>query len=118
MEKGERRMLARDECFSFRAAYWPELHGLLYEALPVDVNVLWGHLFVSFSVLDEKNGVKVRARVIKNGDEIEMVADLLVAADGCLSSIRQIFLPDVKLRLVAVALSVWFLIWLKFYVDA
>uniref|UniRef100_A0A7N0TAE9 FAD-binding domain-containing protein n=1 Tax=Kalanchoe fedtschenkoi TaxID=63787 RepID=A0A7N0TAE9_KALFE len=97
MESGERRTLARDESFNFRAAYWPELHGLLYEALPENV-VLWGHLVLSFTVSDGEYPVQVRARVLKTGDEIDVSADLLVAADGCLSSIRQSFLPDVKLR--------------------
>ncbi|CAM8949520.1 unnamed protein product [Rhodiola kirilowii] len=97
MERGERWILARDESFNFRAAYWPELHGLLYEALPPNV-ALWGHLFLSFSVSDGKSPVKVRATVLKSGEEIELSADLLVGADGCLSSIRQKFLPGVKLR--------------------
>uniref|UniRef100_A0A7N0VJK0 FAD-binding domain-containing protein n=1 Tax=Kalanchoe fedtschenkoi TaxID=63787 RepID=A0A7N0VJK0_KALFE len=86
IEKGESWTLARDESYNFRAAYWPELHGLLYEAIPGNV-VLWGHLFVSFN-----------SRVLKTGDEVEVSADLLVAADGCLSPIRQHILPDVKLR--------------------
>ncbi|CAH1442328.1 unnamed protein product [Lactuca virosa] len=33
-----------------------------------------------------------------HGKMIEIVGDLLVAADGCMSSIRQTFLPDLKLR--------------------
>ncbi|KAI9073966.1 hypothetical protein K1719_044030 [Acacia pycnantha] len=40
----------------------------------------------------------VKAKVLKTGEIIEIVGNLLVAADGCLSSIRQRFLPDFKLR--------------------
>ncbi|WCJ30226.1 FAD/NAD(P)-binding oxidoreductase family protein [Euphorbia peplus] len=53
------RILSRDESFNFAAVHWAVLHGLLYNALPVDI-FLW--------------------------------------ADGCLSSIRKQFLPDLKLR--------------------
>jgi len=40
----------------------------------------------------------IKARVVQTGEIVEIVGDLLVAADGCLSSIRQSFLPDFKLR--------------------
>lgn len=93
------RTLARDEHFNFRAAYWADLHSLLYSALPLDI-VLWGYLFVSFSMYDDKSKVKVETKVLETGITINIVADLLIAADGCLSSIRQSFLPDLKLRLV------------------
>ncbi|KAJ0091037.1 hypothetical protein Patl1_12793 [Pistacia atlantica] len=39
-----------------------------------------------------------QAKVLQTNEIIEMESDLLVAADGCLSSIRQSFLPDLKLR--------------------
>ncbi|KAL2525490.1 FAD/NAD(P)-binding oxidoreductase family protein [Abeliophyllum distichum] len=90
-------MLTRDENFNFRAAYWADLHSLLYKALPPEI-VLWGNLFVSFSISDDKSFVKVRTKVLQTGDTIDIVGDLLIAADGCLSSIRQSFLPDLKLR--------------------
>ncbi|GAB4854142.1 hypothetical protein Ancab_022726 [Ancistrocladus abbreviatus] len=89
--------LTRDENFNFRAAHWGDLHALLHAALPSDV-FLWGHLFLSFSVADDKSSVTVKARVLQTGEILEIVADLLVAADGCLSSIRQSFLPDLKMR--------------------
>ncbi|CAA2966530.1 zeaxanthin epoxidase, chloroplastic [Olea europaea subsp. europaea] len=90
-------MLTRDEKFNFRAAYWSDLHSLLYKALPQEI-VLWGHLFISFSISDDKSFVKVRTKVLQTGNTIDIVGDLLCAADGCLSSIRQSFLPDLKLR--------------------
>ncbi|XP_006367723.1 6-hydroxynicotinate 3-monooxygenase isoform X2 [Solanum tuberosum] len=91
------RTLARDEHFNFRAAYWADLHSLLYGALPLDI-VLWGYLFLSFSMYDDKSKVEVETKVLETGITINIVADLLIAADGCLSSIRQRFLPDLKLR--------------------
>ncbi|KAK9273601.1 hypothetical protein L1049_018411 [Liquidambar formosana] len=89
--------LTRDENFNFRAAHWSDLHGLLHDALPPDI-FFWGHLFLSFSISHDKTSVKVKAKVIQTDENIEIVGDLLVAADGCLSSIRQSFLPDLKLR--------------------
>nr|DAD27048.1 TPA_asm: hypothetical protein HUJ06_028516 [Nelumbo nucifera] len=61
--------------------------------------VLWGYLFLSFCISDDNASVKVTARVLQIGEIIEMVGDLLIAADGCLSKIRQSFLPYLKLRL-------------------
>nr|KYP72449.1 3-hydroxybenzoate 6-hydroxylase [Cajanus cajan] len=89
--------LTRDESFNFRAAHWADLHGLLYNALPSNV-FLWGHLFLSFHVADDKGSVIVKAEVLESGKVIEIVGDLLVAADGCLSSIRHKYLPHFKLR--------------------
>lgn len=89
--------LTRDENFNFRAAYWADLHGLLYKSLPPDI-VLWGHFCQSFSVCHEKTSVAVKAEVLPTGKIIKVDGDLLVAADGCLSSIRQSFLPNLKLR--------------------
>ncbi|KAI3800860.1 hypothetical protein L1987_28959 [Smallanthus sonchifolius] len=96
-EKKISRMLTRDESFNFRAAYWSDLHGLLYNALPPDI-FLWGHVFQSFCVSDDNKSVKVQSRLLQTGNIVEFAGDLLVAADGCLSSIRQTFLPDLKLR--------------------
>lgn len=93
------RTLARDEHFNFRAAYWADLYSLLYGALPLDI-VFWGYLFLSFSIYDDKSKVRVETKVLQTGITIDIVADLLIAADGCLSSIRQSFLPDLKVRLV------------------
>jgi 2-polyprenyl-6-methoxyphenol hydroxylase-like FAD-dependent oxidoreductase len=94
------RTLTRDEGFGFRAAHWGELHRRLHEALPPVVTVLWGHQFLSFEVSDDddKHGVVATARVLATGETVEVVGDLLVAADGCMSSIRRRFLPDLKLR--------------------
>jgi len=91
--------LTRDESFNFRAAHWADLHGLLYNALPPNV-FLWGHLFLSVHVADDKGSVIVKAKVLETGKIIEIVGDFLVAADGCLSSLRQKYLPDFKLRFV------------------
>ncbi|KAE8705922.1 Acyl-CoA N-acyltransferases (NAT) superfamily protein [Hibiscus syriacus] len=89
--------LTRDEEFNFRAAHWADLHGLLYNALSPDV-FLWGHQFISFTISDDKSQVKVKAKLIRNDNIVEIDGDLLIAADGCLSLIRQHFLPDLKLR--------------------
>ncbi|XP_031102052.1 uncharacterized protein LOC116005960 [Ipomoea triloba] len=89
--------LTRDEDFNFRTAYWADLYSLLYNALPQNI-VFWGHSFLSFSLSDDKSRVSVKTKVLSTGDMISIVGDLLVAADGCLSSIRQSFLPDFKLR--------------------
>ncbi|XP_010541624.1 PREDICTED: uncharacterized protein LOC104815034 [Tarenaya hassleriana] len=91
------RILTRDENFNFRAAYWTDIHSLLYNALPRSV-FLWGHLYLSFTVPQDKSSVKVKARILETQETIEIRGDLLVAADGCLSSIRKTFLPDLKLR--------------------
>ncbi|CAJ2674962.1 unnamed protein product [Trifolium pratense] len=96
-EKKVNRTLIRDESFNFRAAHWADLHGILYNALPEEV-FLWGHLFISYHVANEKGSVIIKAKVLQTGEIIEIVGDLLVAADGCLSSIRQKYLPDFKLR--------------------
>ncbi|TKY58167.1 3-hydroxybenzoate 6-hydroxylase [Spatholobus suberectus] len=96
-EKKVSRTLARDESFNFRAAHWADVHGLLCNALPSNI-FLWGHLFLSFHVAHDKGSVMVKAKVLETGKVIEIVGDLLVAADGCLSSIRQKYLPDFKLR--------------------
>lgn len=93
------RALTRDDNFNFRAAHWADLHSLLYNALPPDF-FLWGHLFLSFCSSDDKTSVKVKTKVLQSGDTIEIDCDLLIAADGCLSSIRRSFLPNFKLRFV------------------
>jgi 2-polyprenyl-6-methoxyphenol hydroxylase-like FAD-dependent oxidoreductase len=92
--------LTRDENFNFRAALWADLHGLLLNALPSNI-FFWGHLFLSFCVSDDKTSVKVKAKVLQSEETIEIVGNLLVAADGSLSSIRQSFFPDFKLRFVS-----------------
>ena len=46
---------------------------------------------------DESN-VKVKTLVVETQETVEIEGDLLIAADGCLSSIRKTFLPDFKLR--------------------
>jgi hypothetical protein len=89
--------LSRDENFNFRAALWADLHGLLFNALPSNI-FFWGHLFLSFCVSDDKTSVKVKAKVLQTDETIEIVGNLLVAADGSLSSIRQSFFSDFKLR--------------------
>ncbi|KAL6602938.1 hypothetical protein ACP70R_043299 [Stipagrostis hirtigluma subsp. patula] len=94
------RTLARDEDFNFRAAHWGDLHRRLHDALPASVAVLWGHQFLSFEVSDGdgERGVVATARVLRTGETVQVTGDLLVAADGCMSSIRRRFLPDLKLR--------------------
>lgn len=99
MEKKNNRILTRDESFNFRAAFWSDLHSLLYKALPSET-VLWGQTFLSFCVSNGENRVTVKAKNSQSGEIIEVAGDLLVAADGCLSSIRQSFFPEHKLRFV------------------
>ncbi|KAB1204564.1 hypothetical protein CJ030_MR8G021784 [Morella rubra] len=96
-EKKVSQMLTRDENFNFRAALWADLHRLLYNSLPANI-FLWGHLFLSLYISDDKTYVKIKAKVLQTGKTVEIVANLLVAADGSLSSIRQSFFPEFKLR--------------------
>ncbi|XP_057790860.1 uncharacterized protein LOC131007970 [Salvia miltiorrhiza] len=92
-------MLIRDESFNFRAALWSDLYSLLYKALPPKT-VRWGQTFLSFCVSDDGNRVRMKAKASQFGEIVEVAGDLLVAADGCLSSIRQSFFPECKLRFV------------------
>ena len=48
----------------------------------------------------DKAYVIVEAKNLKTGETVEIVGDLLIAADGCMSEIRRSFLPDLQLRLV------------------
>ncbi|XP_039057866.1 uncharacterized protein LOC120201301 [Hibiscus syriacus] len=89
--------LTRGEEFNFRAAHWADLHGLLYNALSPDV-FFWGHQFISFTVSEAKSHVKVKVKLLRNNNIVEIDGYILIAADGCLSLIRQHFLPDLKLR--------------------
>ncbi|CAJ2674957.1 unnamed protein product [Trifolium pratense] len=45
-----------------------------------------------------QGSVIINTKVLQTGEIIEIVGDLLVAADDCLSSIRQKYLPEFKLR--------------------
>ncbi|KAL9239858.1 hypothetical protein vseg_014137 [Gypsophila vaccaria] len=91
------RTLTRDEEFNFRAAHWADLHGLLLSPLDPEV-FMWAHQFLSFCISDDKKTVTVNAKSLQTGEVVHVIGDLLVAADGCLSSIRQTFLPSHKLR--------------------
>ncbi|KAK9055902.1 hypothetical protein SSX86_026989 [Deinandra increscens subsp. villosa] len=74
-EKKISRILTRDESFNFRAAYWSDLHNLLYNELPPDI-FLWGHLFQSFHISDDKKSVKVQSKVVQTGNIVESEGDL------------------------------------------
>ncbi|CAI9094468.1 OLC1v1030214C1 [Oldenlandia corymbosa var. corymbosa] len=89
--------LTRDSNFNFRAAHWADLYRILHNSLPSDI-VLWGHFFLSFGVSNDKASVFVKCRVLESGNTVDIVGDLLIAADGCLSNIRKAFLPDFMLR--------------------
>ncbi|XP_078177141.1 FAD/NAD(P)-binding oxidoreductase family protein [Carex rostrata] len=91
------KTLTRDENFNFRAAHWADLHSMLYKELPPGL-ILWGHQFISFQTSMDKSTIGVKCRVAETGEIVEIEVDLLVAADGCLSAIRQKFLPNLKLR--------------------
>ncbi|KAJ9167783.1 hypothetical protein P3X46_019378 [Hevea brasiliensis] len=91
------RILTRDENFNFGAAHWADLHSLLYDALPPEI-FLWGHVYLSFCISEDQTSVNVKAKSLQTNEIIEINGDLLIAADGCLSSIRRTFLPDIKLR--------------------
>lgn len=90
-------VLTKDENLNFRAAHWADLHGLLYSELPPEI-FLWGHIFLSLSKSDDKNSVKIVAKGVQTDEIVEIEGDLVVAADGCLSSIRHTFLPNLELR--------------------
>ncbi|EOA20763.1 hypothetical protein CARUB_v10001092mg [Capsella rubella] len=96
-EKKVTSILTRDEDFDFRASYWSDIHTLLFNALPQSM-FLWGHKFLSFTMSQDESSVKVKTLVMETQETVEFQGDLLVAADGCLSSIRKTFLPDLKLR--------------------
>uniref|UniRef100_A0A6V7QPV5 FAD-binding domain-containing protein n=1 Tax=Ananas comosus var. bracteatus TaxID=296719 RepID=A0A6V7QPV5_ANACO len=66
-------------------------------ALPEGV-ILWAHQFITFRVLESELTVVAEVEALQTGKTLQIAADLLVAADGCLSTIRQQFLPDFKLR--------------------
>ncbi|KAH9760859.1 FAD binding 3 domain-containing protein [Citrus sinensis] len=78
-------------------AHWTDLHGLIYNTLPVEI-VFWGHLYLTFCISHDKSTVNVKAKNLRTDVIIDVVGDLLVAADGSRSSVRQTFLPDSKLR--------------------
>ncbi|KAJ0032061.1 hypothetical protein Pint_12714 [Pistacia integerrima] len=96
-EKKVNWVLTRDENLNFRVAHWTDLHALLYNTLPREI-FLWGHQYISFCISEDKTSVKVKAKDLQTNEIIEVEGDLLVAADGARSSIRQSFLPDTKLR--------------------
>lgn len=99
---GEKKIswvIGREEGTKYLTAYWADLHGLIYNTLPPEI-FLWGHQYLSFCISEDKLTVKVRAKDLETDEIIEIVGDLLVGADGILSSIRQSILPDFKLRFV------------------
>jgi 2-polyprenyl-6-methoxyphenol hydroxylase-like FAD-dependent oxidoreductase len=56
-------------------------------------------VFLSFRTYAEKKlSIVVKAKVLQTNEIVEIDGNLLVAADGCLSSIRQTILPSLKLR--------------------
>ncbi|KAJ7528063.1 hypothetical protein O6H91_16G081900 [Diphasiastrum complanatum] len=91
------RLLARDEEFNNRSAYWSDVHRILFEALPQGT-VEFGQEVVGFEEIDE--GRRIRAKVKPSsgdGNEIkEVVGDLFIAADGINSSTRQRLVPSDK----------------------
>jgi 2-polyprenyl-6-methoxyphenol hydroxylase-like FAD-dependent oxidoreductase len=62
-------------------------------------------LYLCFSTSEDKTSGKVEAKVLQTEEIIEINEDWLVAADGCLSSIRKTFLPDLKLRLIEITIN-------------
>ncbi|KAJ3674425.1 hypothetical protein LUZ60_005041 [Juncus effusus] len=96
-ETKKNKTITRDDNFNFRAAHWADLHSLLHKALPPNL-ILWGHKFDAFRISEDGSSVTVNCRVVESDEIVEIEGDLLVAADGCLSLIRQHFLPDFKLR--------------------
>lgn len=87
-----------DDFISHRSVHWTDLHSVIRRALPSDV-VLWGHKFLSLRTSDGGLGsVRVEAKNLRTDETVEFEGDLLVAADGSMSAIRQHFLPGHKMR--------------------
>ncbi|KAL9440109.1 hypothetical protein AB3S75_018882 [Citrus x aurantiifolia] len=98
--EGEKKIswvIGREEGAKYLTAYWADLHGLIYNTLPPEI-FLWGHQYLSFCISEDKLTIKVRAKDLETDEIIEIVGDLLVGADGILSSIGHSILPDFKLR--------------------
>ncbi|KAF4389725.1 hypothetical protein F8388_009858, partial [Cannabis sativa] len=85
--------LTRDDEFNFRAAYWADLHGILYKDLPPEM-FFWGHLFLSFSICSDTKSVKVRAKCFK----LKIPLNLLEICLLQLMDASLYFLPESKLR--------------------
>ncbi|MQM17933.1 hypothetical protein Taro_050915 [Colocasia esculenta] len=96
-EKKSSWILARDGDFGFRAAHWADVYSLLHGALPSGI-ILWGHQFLRSRTPDDATSVRIEARDLNTGETVEITGNLLVAADGCLSTVRRQFLPEFKLR--------------------
>ncbi|KAE8735440.1 Acyl-CoA N-acyltransferases (NAT) superfamily protein [Hibiscus syriacus] len=81
---------------------WISNPQLLHQAtlpLTIDQNQATdGHQFISFTISDDKSHVRVKAKLLRNDNGVEIDGDLLIAADRCLSLTRQHFLPALKLR--------------------
>ncbi|KAJ6804378.1 uncharacterized protein M6B38_182940 [Iris pallida] len=99
-EKKAIQMLRRDssdDFISHRSVHWTDLHSVIRRALPSDV-VLWGHRFLSLRTSDGGGSVRVETKNLRTDETVEFEGDLLVAADGSMSAIRQHFLPNHKMR--------------------
>lgn len=94
--------LSRDDMYRHWAAHWSELHRILREALPAGI-VQFNH--EALSVENSEDGTSVKVRVAKGGDTqdiMELQGDLIVAADGSMSRMRQYFVPTDKRRYATV----------------
>ncbi|GFP96044.1 rosmarinate synthase [Phtheirospermum japonicum] len=78
-DKKINRILTRDEDFNFRAAYWSDLHSLLYKSLPAHI-VRWGHMFLSFIISNDKT--RGNSVTMKMSDD--MISKMHEAAESSL----------------------------------
>lgn len=95
-EKKHVRTLVQDDHFTYRCAHWTDLHSVIHKALPPGI-ILWGHRFLSICSSGGAS-FKIKVQVLQSNEIVEISGDLLIAADGCMSLIRQHFLPNHKLR--------------------
>ena len=78
----------------FCSLHWSDLHGMLCEQLPAGT-VSFSHSVVGFQQHGDQVKIIVEQHAGTQQDrQFEVTADLLVAADGSNSSVRQLLYPE------------------------